>query len=51
MNPDTRSISVEWLEKGETKGKEVRLVTISNINSNNYNYKNYNFFYTLYRLI
>lgn len=24
MNPDTRSISVEWLENGETKGKEVR---------------------------
>jgi len=23
MNPDTRSISVEWLENGETKGKEV----------------------------
>lgn len=23
MNTDTRSISVEWLENGETKGKEV----------------------------
>lgn len=26
MNPDTRSISVEWLENGETKGKEVRFL-------------------------
>jgi len=25
MNTDTRSISVEWLENGETKGKEVRI--------------------------
>jgi hypothetical protein len=48
MNPDTRSISVEWLEKGETKGKEVRLITVSNTNSNKYSYKNNNTFFILY---
>lgn len=36
MNPDTRSISVEWLEKGETKGKEVRLTTVSITNTNKF---------------
>ena len=23
LNPDARSVTVEWFEKGETKGKEV----------------------------
>jgi len=31
MNPDTRSISVEWLENGETKGKEVRKTALIHI--------------------
>ena len=25
INPDSRSVTVEWSEKGETKGKEVSL--------------------------
>ncbi|XP_029341105.1 kinesin-like protein KIF2A [Acyrthosiphon pisum] len=33
MNPDTRSISVEWLENGETKGKEIDLDEILELNS------------------
>ncbi|XP_050537605.1 kinesin-like protein KIF2A isoform X2 [Daktulosphaira vitifoliae] len=32
MNPDTRSISVEWLENGETKGKEIDLDGILELN-------------------
>ena len=31
MNPDTRSISVELLENGETKGKEVRQTSLIHI--------------------
>jgi len=31
MNPDTRSISVESLENGETKGKEVRQTALIHI--------------------
>jgi len=28
INIDTRSVTVEWFERGETKGKEVELETL-----------------------
>lgn len=32
VNPDARSVTVEWYENGETKGKEVELDTILQLN-------------------
>ncbi|XP_018902670.2 kinesin-like protein KIF2A isoform X2 [Bemisia tabaci] len=32
VNPDTRSVTVEWFEKGETKGKEIEVETILALN-------------------
>ena len=32
INIDTRSVTVEWFERGETKGKEVELETLLSLN-------------------
>ena len=32
INIDTRSVTVEWFERGETKGKEVELEQILSLN-------------------
>ncbi|GAB6026088.1 hypothetical protein CHUAL_012291 [Chamberlinius hualienensis] len=34
LNLDTRSVTVEWLERGETKGKEIELDVILSLNPN-----------------
>ena len=34
INPETRSVTVEWFERGETKGKEVRAQTEKIIDKN-----------------
>lgn len=37
VNPDCRSVTVEWSEKGETKGKEIELAAIMQLNSELFN--------------
>ena len=32
INLETRSVTVEWFERGETKGKEIELEAILNLN-------------------
>jgi hypothetical protein len=32
LNPQSRSVTVEWYERGETKGKEVELDMLVNLN-------------------
>ena len=32
INPETRSVTVEWFERGETKGKEIELEAILSLN-------------------
>jgi kinesin family member 2/24 len=32
VNPDTSSVTVEWFEKGETKGKEIELEALLRLN-------------------
>merc|ERR1719192_2654416 len=32
INVDTKSVTVEWFERGETKGKEIELEQILNLN-------------------
>lgn len=37
VNPDCRSVTVEWSEKGETKGKEIELSAIMQLNGEMFN--------------
>ncbi|KAF8561069.1 hypothetical protein P879_11772, partial [Paragonimus westermani] len=34
INPNTKSVTVEWYEKGEAKGKEIELEAIFQLNPN-----------------
>lgn len=37
VNPECRSVTVEWSEKGETKGKEIELSAIMQLNGDLFN--------------
>lgn len=37
VNPDCKSVTVEWNEKGETKGKEIELTAIRSLNADIFN--------------
>lgn len=37
VNPECRSVTVEWSERGETKGKEIELAAIMQLNGELFN--------------
>lgn len=37
MNPECKSVTVEWSERGETKGKEIELSAIMQLNGERFN--------------